>query len=187
MMSHSKTSKIIHWTFTLLYSYGIFKQVDDLSELEDPSLLNLEIIFAIIFLIIVLIRYFYMKDAPTLLGATKKIRPGHLFLAKSMHRLIYSVLIMLPTTGLLIAVLFNLGIGGIDFAVALHEFSALLSYVLIAMHIGAAFYSKLKGEGVWNGMVPVWKETKKYDSELLTKIKNIENRAYDKLEEILRI
>ena len=49
MMSHSKTSKIIHWTFTLLYSYGIFKQVDDLSELEDPSLLNLEIIFAIIF------------------------------------------------------------------------------------------------------------------------------------------
>ena len=36
-------------------------------------------------------------------------------------------------------------------------------------------------------MVPVWKETKKYDSELLTKIKNIENRAYDKLEEILRI
>ena len=64
---------------------------------------------------------------------------------------------MLPTTGLLIAVLFNLGIGGIDFAVALHEFSALLSYVLIAMHIGAAFYSKLKGEGVWSGMVPVWK------------------------------
>ena len=45
MTSHSKTSKIIHWTFTLLYSYGIFKQVDDLSELEDPSLLNVEIIF----------------------------------------------------------------------------------------------------------------------------------------------
>ena len=94
---------------------------------------------------------------------------------------------MLPTTGLLIAALFNLGIEGIDFAIALHEFSASLSYVLIAMHIGAAFYSKLKGEGVWSGMVPVWKETKKYDSELLTKIKNIENRAYDKLEEILRI
>jgi len=158
-----------------------------LSELEDPSLLNLEIIFAIIFLIIVLIRYFYMKDAQTLLGATKKIRPGHLFLAKSMHRLIYSVLIMLPTTGLLIAALFNLGIEGIDFAIALHEFSASLSYVLIAMHIGAAFYSKLKGEGVWSGMVPIWKETKKYDSELLNKIKNIENRAYDKLEQILRI
>ena len=36
-------------------------------------------------------------------------------------------------------------------------------------------------------MVPIWKETKKYDSELLNKIKNIENRAYDKLEQILRI
>ena len=70
-MSHSKTSKIIHWTFTLLYSYGIFKQVDDLSELEDPSLLNLEIIFAIIFLIIVLIRYFYMKDVVNLAKSLK--------------------------------------------------------------------------------------------------------------------
>ena len=81
----------------MLYSYGIFKQVDDLSELEDASLLNLEIIFAIIFLIIVLTRYFYMKDAPTLLGATKEIRPGHLFLAKSMHRPVSYTHLTLPT------------------------------------------------------------------------------------------
>ena len=65
MNSHSTLAKFIHWTFTLLYAYGIFKQVDDLSELEDASLLNFEIFFAIIFLILVLVRYFYMKDTPT--------------------------------------------------------------------------------------------------------------------------
>ena len=61
MNSHTTLAKFIHWTFTLLYGYGIFKQVDDLTELEDASLLNFEIMFAIIFLILVLVRYFYMK------------------------------------------------------------------------------------------------------------------------------
>ena len=84
--SHTTLAKFIHWTFTILYAYGIFKQVDNLDELEDPSLLNLEIIFAIIFLVIVLFRYFYMKDAKTLLGAHEEISKGHLFIAKTIHR-----------------------------------------------------------------------------------------------------
>ena len=81
MHSHTTFAKFIHWTFTFLYAYGIFKQVDDLAELEDPSLLNFEILFATIFLIIVLIRYFYMKDTPTLLGAHENVQKGHLFIA----------------------------------------------------------------------------------------------------------
>ena len=46
MNSHTTLAKFIHWTFTLLYAYGIFKQVDDLTQLEDASLLNFEIMFA---------------------------------------------------------------------------------------------------------------------------------------------
>ena len=76
MSTHTTIAKFIHWTFTLLYAYGIFKQVDDLSELEDASLLNFEILFATVFLIIVLIRYFYMKDSPTLLGAHENVSKG---------------------------------------------------------------------------------------------------------------
>ena len=105
MTSHTITSKFIHWTFTVLYAYGIFKQVGDLEELEDTSLLNFEIVFAIVFLVIVLIRYFYMKGTPTLLGAHEEMRKGHLFIAKTVHRLVYFSLIMLPTTGLLIDLL----------------------------------------------------------------------------------
>ena len=185
MNSHTKLAKFIHWTFTLLYAYGIFKQVDDLTELEDASLLNFEILFATIFLILVLVRYFYMKDTPTLLGAHEDVPKGHLFIAKSVHKLVYFSLIMLPTTGLLIAGLFNLGMEGIEVAIALHEFSAFLSYIVIALHVGASFYSRFKGEGLWNAMVPFWKETEKNNSNLISKLEHIEKKTYEKIEKTL--
>ena len=183
MNSHTTLAKFIHWIFTLLYAYGIFKQVDDLNELEDASLLNFEILFATIFLIIVLIRYFYMKDTPALLGAHEDVPKGHLFIAKTVHRLVYFSLIMLPTTGLLIAGLFNLGMRGVDVAIALHEFSAFLSYIVIALHVGASLYSRFKGEGIWNAMVPIWKETEKNDSNLIIKLEEIEKKVYEKVED----
>ena len=183
MNSHTTLAKFIHWAFTLLYAYGIFKQVDDLSELEEASLLNFEILFATIFLIIVLIRYFYMKDTPALLGAHEDVPKGHLFIAKTVHRLVYFSLIMLPTTGLLIAGLFNLGMRGVDVAIALHEFSAFLSYIVIALHVGASLYSRFKGEGIWNAMVPIWKETEKNDSNLIIKLEEIEKKLYEKVED----
>ena len=185
MTSHTPLAKFIHWTFTLLYAYGIFKQVDDLTELEDPSLLNFEILFAIVFLIIVLMRYFYMKDTPTLLGAHNDVAKGHLFIAKTVHTLVYFSLIMLPTTGLLIATLFNLGMGGIELAIAIHEFSAFLSYVVIGLHVGASIYSRFKGEGLWNAMVPIWKETEKNNSNLISKLENFEHKIYKKIEKAI--
>ena len=183
--SHTPLAKFIHWTFTVLYAYGIFKQVEDLEELDDVSLLNFEIFFAIVFLIIVLLRFFYMKDAKTLLGAHEEMHKGHLFIAKATHRLVYTSLIMLPTSGLLIAGLLAADMPGMGIAVALHEFSAFLSYVTIALHVGASLYSRFKGEGVWNGMVPLWKETGKNDSKLISSLENIENKVYDEIEDKL--
>tara|TARA_B100001250_G_scaffold37049_1_gene29633 strand:- start:13002 stop:13565 length:564 start_codon:yes stop_codon:yes gene_type:complete len=183
MNSHTTLAKFIHWSFTLLYAYGIFKQVDDLHELEDASLLNFEILFATVFLIIVLMRYFYMKDTPTLLAAHDDIRKGHLFIAKTVHGLVYFSLIMLPTTGLLIAALFSLETGGLEVAIAVHEFSAFLSYIVIALHIGASVYSRFKGEGLWNAMIPVWKEKGKNNSEFISKLEVIENKVYEKVED----
>ena len=80
--THTPLAKFIHWTFTILYAYGIFKQVEDLEELDDVPLLNFEMFFAVVFLIIVLLRFFYMKDAKTLLSANKEMHRGHLFIAK---------------------------------------------------------------------------------------------------------
>ena len=187
MNSHTTTSKFINWTFTILYAYGIFKQVDDLEQLEDASLLNFEILFAVAFLAVVLIRYFYMKGTPTLLGAHDEMRKGHLLIAKTVHRLVYFSLIMLPTTGLLIAALISLDIPGMRIAIALHEFSASLSYIVIAIHIGASLYSRLKGEGIWNAMVPIWKEKGRVNSDLLSKLEILEEKTYDKIEEIFSL
>ena len=187
MKSHTPLAKFIHWSFSILYAYGIFKQVGDLSELEDPALLNFEILFAVVFLVIVFIRYFYMKDTETLLGANIEIRKGHLFIAKSVHKLVYFTLVMLPLTGLLIAGLFSIGAGGIELAIGLHEFSAFLSYVLIAVHVGASFYSKLKGEGIWNAMTPFWKEKEKKESKLISYLEKTEDKVYETIEKTLRL
>ncbi len=183
--THTFLAKLIHWTFIPLYAYGIFKQVDDLNQLEDASLLNFEILFATVFLVIVLLRYFYMKDTPTLLGAHDELPNGHLFIAKTVHRVVYFSLIMLPTTGLVIAGIISLDLGGVEIAVAIHEFSADLSYVVIALHVVATLYSRFKGEGLWNAMVPVWKETEKNNSSLINKLEAIEEKIYEKVEEIL--
>ena len=181
--SHTRLAKTIHWTFSILYAYGIFKQVEDLEQLEDASLLNFEIFFAIVFLVIVMLRFFYMKDAKTLLGAHDEIHKGHLFIAKATHRLVYFSLIMLPTTGLLIAGILNAGVPGMEIAIALHELSAFLSYITIGIHVAASLYSRYKGEGVWNAMVPVWREDSKKNTKLVSRLEVLENKIYDEIED----
>ena len=185
MQTHTKLAKTIHWTFSILYAYGIFKQVENLEELEDASLLNFEIVFAVTFLIIVMLRFFYMKDAKTLLGAHDEMHKGHLFIAKATHRLVYFSLIMLPITGLLIAGIFNTDIPGMGIAIALHEFSAFLSYVTIGIHVAASLYSRFKGEGIWNAMVPIWQEGKRNESKIVSTLETIEHKVYDQIEERL--
>ena len=159
--SHSFASKFLHWSFTLLYVYGILKQVDDISQLEDAALLKFETVFAIVFLAIVIVRYFYMRKIPTLVGAPDNISKIHILFARSIHLGMYFSLVMLPVSGLLIAFLFSLGFkDGIlqAMALGLHDFSASLSYWLIGIHILAAVYSRLKGEKIWHAMVPFWNE-----------------------------
>ena len=72
-----------------------------------------------------------------------------------------------------------------DFALTLHEISASLSYVLIAMHVGAAMWSRVKGEGVWTSMVPIWKEEEASRNELVTRISKLENEIFDRVEKAL--
>ena len=183
---HKLPAKIFHWGFILLYAYGIFKQLDDISELENSRLLVFEVFFAILFLIIVIIRYFYMQQFETFLGAQDPIPLAHKYIAKIIHKSMYLCLVLLPVTGLLIAAMFTQGItdGAVqDLVIEIHGFSADLSYVLIAIHIGAALYSRIKGEGVWTSMVPIWKEHKSVTNKKIIKIKNLENKFFEKVED----
>ena len=95
---------------------------------------------------------------------------------------------MLPLSGLAIALLYSRGIKeGLpqDVALALHEFSASLSYVMIATHVSAAIYSRVKGEGIWSSMVPILKERGPSDNGVVIKIASIEKGIYDRIEELV--
>ena len=69
-----------------------------------------------------------------------------------------------------------------DFVLDLHGAVADLSYMLIIVHIAAAIYSRLKGEGVWSSMVPILKENKPTDNKIIKKISSIEEKVYDKVQ-----
>ena len=184
-------SRSIHWSFILLYLYGIFKQVNELEELEDTKLLLFEIVFATVFLVIVILRYSYMSRFKTLLGAREPVHIVHYYFARTVHKAMYACFILLPLTGLMIAGLYSQGYTVnatpdeeqtiMDIVLDLHGAVADLSYMLIILHIAAAIYSRLKGEGVWSSMVPVLKETGPSKNKIIQNIASYENMAYQKI------
>ena len=192
--SHTLLARSIHWSFILLYVYGIFKQVNELDELEDTNLLLFEIVFATIFLVIVILRYSYMSRFKTFLGAREPVHIVHYYFARTVHKAMYACFILLPLTGLMIAGLYSQGYTVnatpdeeqtiMDVVLDLHGAVADLSYMLIFLHIGAAIYSRIKGEGVWSSMVPILKEDKPSENEIVKKIASIEEQVYDKIESL---
>lgn len=193
--SHTKLAKFIHWTFILLYLYGIVKQVNELGDLEDNQLLLFEIAFATVFLIIVILRYSYMRRFTTFQGATEPVHIVHYYFARTVHRAMYACFILLPLTGLIIAGLYSQGYTVnatpdeeqtiMDVVLDLHGAVADLSYMLILLHIAAAIYSRIKGEGVWSSMVPVLKETGPSQNKIVQRFAEYENMAYEKIGDFL--
>ena len=192
--SHTKLAKFIHWTFVLLYLYGIVKQVNELEDLEENQLLLFEIAFATVFLIIVILRYSYMRRFKTFQGATEPVHIVHYYFARIVHRAMYACFILLPLTGLIIAGLYTQGYTEnatpdeeqtiMDIILDLHGAVADLSYMLIILHIAAAIYSRIKGEGVWSSMVPVLKETGRSENKIVQRIAEYENMAYEKISDL---
>ena len=191
---HTPLARFIHWTFIPLYVYGIVKQVNDISELENSELLIFEVIFATVFLLIVILRFAYMRRFKTFQGAEEPIHIVHYYFARIVHRAMYACLILLPLTGLIIAGLYNQGYTVnatpdeeqtiLDLVLDLHGAAADLSYVLIAIHISAAIYSRIKGEGVWSSMVPILKEDKPTDNMIVKNMALLEGQFYDKVQAV---
>ena len=189
MKSHTTLAKVIHWSFIVLYLYGLSKQVNEFNELEDRGLLLFEITFATTFLIIVILRYSYMRRFKTFLGAREPAHIVHYYFARSLHKAMYFIFILLPLSGLLIAALYTKGYQNEDelvmeAALGLHSFAAVASAVLILVHIAAAIYSRIKGEGVWSSMVPILKEKNASTNKIITKISQIEEKIYVRVENL---
>jgi len=156
----SSMAKFMHWGFVLLFIYGLLKQIDELNQLEDKVLLQFEVIFATVFVLLLLIRFIYMKTTQksSLPDSTPK---SQLLAARVVHYGMYACLALIPLTGLLIGLLFWLGFEDgflINTVVEVHEFSVSVIYWLIGLHILAAIFHRLKNDGVWSSMVPFLKE-----------------------------
>ena len=106
---HSITAMLFHWGFVFIFMYGILKQVEDINQLSDISLLKFEIIFAALMLILLIIRYLYMSriQASSLPEDTSIFQKRT---AKIVHLCLYINLSIIPITGLVIGILYWLGL-----------------------------------------------------------------------------
>ena len=157
---YSFIAKFWHWGFVLLFIYGVSKQVDDIEQLEDRFFFQFEIVFALLFLFLLVIRFVYMSKTQetSLPDDTPKSQK---IAARIVHLGMYASLAGTAITGLLIGLFFWLGFKDglfIDFLTAIHSFVVNALYWLIGIHIIAAIYHRLKKDGVWNSMVPFFKE-----------------------------
>ena len=159
-LNYSKLAKIFHWGFVILFAYGVAKQVDNINQLEDSFFFRLEIIFALIFLFLLIIRFVYMKKTqksslPIETPRAQKIA------SKIVHNGMYILLAGTVLSGLFIGLVYWLDFKNgylIEFFIGIHEFVINLLYIFIGIHIFAAIFHRLKKDGVWTSMVPFFRE-----------------------------
>jgi cytochrome b561 len=157
---YSPTAKWMHWGFIAVFAYGVIKQVDEVEELADFTLLMNEVLFTVLFLSILLVRYIYMRTVSAAMPPLNMPR-RLILLAKIVQQGMYVSLTLIAMTGLAIGGLYYSGVkeGALLEAVLLaHEGVYWASVNLMGVHIAGALYHRFKGDGVWDAMVPFFKE-----------------------------
>ena len=164
---YSTVAKIFHWGFVALFAYGIAKQIDNISQLEDFALLRFELIFAIILILLLAVRFVYMTKTQTS-ALPEETSAFQKLASKLVHLGMYALLATIALSGILIGVIYWIGIKDgllIVGIIAVHELAVTASYWLIGLHVAAAVFHRFKNDGVWNSMVPVWKEAETEENE----------------------
>jgi len=155
----SITAKIFHWSFVILFAYGISKQIDNINQLEDLALLKFEITFAFLFILLLIARFVYMKrtQKSSLPPDTPKVQKA---LAKAVHYGMYIGMISIAFSGLIIGCLYWCGLKSgtvINTIIGWHEVSVSIVYWLVGLHLIGAIYHRYKNDGVWQSMLPTLK------------------------------
>ncbi len=154
--SYTLTAKIFHWSFVILFAYGISKQIDNINQLEDLALLKFEIAFALLFILFLVARFVYMKrtQKSSLPPDTPMVQKA---LAKAVHYGMYIGMISIALSGLVIGSLYWLNLKSgiiIETIIGWHEVSVSIVYCLVGLHLIGAIYHRFKNDGVWESMTP---------------------------------
>ena len=157
--SYTLTAKIFHWSFVILFAYGISKQINNINQLEDLTLLKFEIAFALLFILFLVTRFVYMKrtQKSSLPPDTPMLQ---IVIAKAVHYGMYIGMISIAFSGLVIGCLYWFGLKSgviIETLIGWHELSVSIVYWLVGLHLIGAIYHRLKNDGVWQSMVPTLK------------------------------
>tara|TARA_B100000900_G_C20164510_1_gene547287 strand:- start:83 stop:598 length:516 start_codon:yes stop_codon:yes gene_type:complete len=161
-IEYTLTARIFHWSFVILFVYGVFKQIENINQLEDLALLKFEITFALLFILFLVARFVYMTrtQKSSLPPDTPRAQKA---LAKAVHYGMYIGMISIAFSGLVIGCLYWLDLKSgviIETLIGWHEVSVSIVYWLVGLHIFGAIYHRLKNDGVWQSMVPTLKRAK---------------------------
>lgn len=153
---YSLMAKIFHWAFIVVFAYGLVRPVDELEELEDGAFLLEEVVFAIVFLMILLARFIYMRTTrPNELSGNE---PGFVQrLARLVHLGLYLCPALLALSGLVIGGMYASAIKSgtpLELLLWIHEACMWASINLIALHVVVAIRHRCLRDGVWSSMVP---------------------------------
>ena len=162
--NYTLTARIFHWSFLILFVYGVFKKIENINQLEDLALLKFEITFALLFILFLVARFVYMKrtQKSSLPPNTPRAQK---FLAKAVHYGMYIGMITIAVSGLIIGFLYWLGLKSgiiIETIISWHEVSVSTVYWLVGLHLLGAIYHRVKNDGVWESMVPKLKKGKRF-------------------------
>ena len=154
--SYTLTAKIFHWSFVIIFAYGISKQINNINQLEDLALLKFEIAFALLFILFLVARFVYMKrtQKSSLPPDTPMVQRA---LAKTVHYGMYFGMISIALSGLVIGCLYWLGLKSgiiLETIIGWHEVSVSIVYWLVGLHLIGAIYHRFKNDGVWESMTP---------------------------------
>jgi len=158
--SYSLLAKCMHWAFIGVFAYAVINQVDEVEELENSTRLMKEVLFAILFLSLLLFRFIYMRSARAAMPQLD-IPKSLILLARVVHLGMYVSLALIAITRLIIGGLYYFGVKDglvLEAILLLHEIIFWASVNLMGLHIAGAIYHRLQGDGVWSAMVPILKE-----------------------------
>ena len=156
---------VLHWGFVALFIYGVIKQVDSVSQLEDAAFLRFEMVFAAVFLVLLAGRFAFMK-ARHVSALPADTPVWQQWAARMAHHGMYASLAGIALSGMMIGLIYGAGFTSgwlLEAAMELHGLTVLLAYWLIGIHVAAALYHRWLKDVVWSAMAPVWKEPPRCD------------------------
>lgn len=154
--SHGFVTKTIHWLSAGLIGFGYLKGLDNVSQLADPAVLQLEVIYALALGALFAVRLFWTKKIAGVTRLPQTAPTWEHHASRAVHWGLYASVFGIVLSGLGIALGVSVPVLGGLFLTAmlgLHEVVLTLMPILLLSHIAGALWHKVvRRDGVLESM-----------------------------------